>query len=127
MCDVISCYLLIIFTNGIIAYIREENPHIQAVERQIILALLPADDLAKVPFTINGLLGALDQRKYCNHWNVKCNLNKTKITVLRKGKRKLKYRKRAVDVLSKTVVVKNVLIFGVKLGSSGDWRQKKKV
>jgi hypothetical protein len=127
MCDVISCYLFIIFTDGIIAYISEENPQIQAVERQIILASMPVDDLVMVPFTINGLLGGLDQRKYCNHWNVKCNLNKNKIIVLKKGKSKLKYRKRVVHVLSKTVVVKNVLISGVNVPGSGEWREKQKV
>jgi hypothetical protein len=45
-------YLFNIFTDGITAHINEENPHVQAVEKQIILALLPADDLVTGSFPI---------------------------------------------------------------------------
>jgi hypothetical protein len=71
-----------IFTDGITACINEENPHIQAVERQItgILPLLLTDDLAIGTSIINGILGVMDHMMtYCNHWNVKCNLNKVMV------------------------------------------------
>ena len=83
-----------IFTDGIIAYISRENPHLQAVGKQTTLALQPTDDMAIGSFIISGPLGGMDQKiKYCYHWNVKCNLNKTKVMVLKKGEENLKNRK----------------------------------
>jgi hypothetical protein len=38
------------------------------------------------PFTVR----AGSQKKYCNQWNVKCNLNETKVMVLKKKEGKLK-------------------------------------
>jgi hypothetical protein len=53
------------------------------MEKQIILALLPADDLATGSFPIYGLLKEMDQMmNYCNQW--KCNLNESKVTALNK-------------------------------------------
>jgi hypothetical protein len=42
----IGPYLFNIFTVVTIGYICEENQHVQAVEKQIMLAILPADNLA---------------------------------------------------------------------------------
>jgi len=37
-------------------------------------------------FIISGPLRGMDQNiKYCNQWNVKCNLNKIKVMVLKIG------------------------------------------
>jgi len=44
-------------------------------------------------FPINILLKQMDQMKYCNQWNVQCNLNKTKVMVLKKRAGGLKDRK----------------------------------
>lgn len=49
-------YIFNIFTNSNVAYIREEKPHIQAVEKQVTLALLLADHLANRSFPTNSLL-----------------------------------------------------------------------
>jgi hypothetical protein len=66
-----------IFANGIIAYISNEKAYEQAVEKQIISVLLPGDNLATVPLPPNSLLKGMDlTKKYCNQWNVKCNLKK---------------------------------------------------
>lgn len=79
---ILGPYLFNIFTDGITACISEENPHLQAVEKQIILPLLLIDDMAIGTFIISGLLGVMDQTMtYCKQWNVKCNLNKTKVMV----------------------------------------------
>jgi len=40
----------------LIAYNCEEKPHKQTVEKQVILALLPADDLANGSIPTNSLL-----------------------------------------------------------------------
>jgi hypothetical protein len=51
-----------------------------------IPGLLFADDLAFSSFTINSLQKTIDQvLKYCREWKLKCNLNKTKILVCKKG------------------------------------------
>jgi hypothetical protein len=58
------------------------------VEKQIILLLLPAGDLAIGSFPMNGVLRGMEQTKYSNQWNVKYNnLNKTKVMVFRGGGR----------------------------------------
>jgi hypothetical protein len=50
-----------------------------------ISGLLFADSLAIGSFTVNGLQRGIDQIvKYCSDWNLKCNLKKTRILVLRK-------------------------------------------
>jgi hypothetical protein len=55
--------------------------------------LLYADDLAIGAFTVNGMLKAIDQIvKYCEDWGLKCNLNKTKIIVFKKGRKVEKER-----------------------------------
>lgn len=80
---ILGPYLFNIFRDGITtACIGKENPPLQAGKKQIILPLLLTDDLAIGSFNISGLLGAMDQMMiYRNHWNVKCNLNKTKVMV----------------------------------------------
>jgi hypothetical protein len=56
--------------------------------------LLIADDLAFSSFTIDGLQKATDQvTKYCREWNLKYNLNKTKISVVKKGGKQKKDEK----------------------------------
>jgi hypothetical protein len=45
-----------IFTNGNVANIHDKMPHIQAVDKQVILALLPTDDLANRSVPTNSLL-----------------------------------------------------------------------
>ena len=86
---ILGPYLFNITTDGIIARISEENPHLQAVEKRITLSLLLTDDLAIGPFIISGLPGVMDQMMtYCNQWNVKCNLNKTKVMVFKKKKKR---------------------------------------
>jgi len=86
---ILGPYLFNIFTDGITtACISEENQHLQAQEKQIILPLLLTDDLAIGSLNISGLLGVMDQMMtYCNNWNVKCNLNKTKVMVFKKKKK----------------------------------------
>lgn len=56
-----------IFTDDITACISKENPHVRAVVKQIILALLLTDDLATGTFVISGLLRVMDKTMtYCN-------------------------------------------------------------
>ena len=75
-----------IFANGIIAYISDEKAYKQAVEKQIISLVLPGDNLATESLPPSSLLKGMDlTMKYCNQWNVKCNLNKTKVMVFKEG------------------------------------------
>jgi len=61
-----SWFFSYIYTDDITARISEENPHLQAVEKQIILPLLLTDDLAIGSFIISGLLGVRGQMMtYC--------------------------------------------------------------
>jgi hypothetical protein len=44
-----------------------------------------SSNLAIGSFTVNGLQRGIDQMvKYCGDWNLKCNLQKTKILVFKK-------------------------------------------
>jgi hypothetical protein len=60
--------------------------HAPVIGMTSIPGLLFADDLAFSSFTINSLQKTIDQvLKYCREWKRKCNLNKTKILVCKKG------------------------------------------
>jgi hypothetical protein len=75
-----------IFIDDIIDYIGKGNPHAPVIGTTTISGVLFADDLAFASFTINGLQKAVDQvTSYCREWSLKCNLNKTKIVVFKKG------------------------------------------
>jgi hypothetical protein len=72
-----------------------------------IPGLLFADDLAFSSFTINS-----DQvLKYCREWKLKCNLNKTKILVCKKGGKLKKDEKWFVNDY-KTEVVNEINYLG---------------
>jgi hypothetical protein len=67
-------------------YISEGNVHVPVIGRISIPGLMFADDLAIGSFTVSGLQRGIDQTvKYCSDWNLKCNLQKTKILVFKKG------------------------------------------
>jgi hypothetical protein len=67
-------------------YIGESNVYAPITGKMPIPGLLFADSLAIRSFTVSGLQREIDQIvKYCSDWNLKCNLKKTKILVLRKG------------------------------------------
>jgi hypothetical protein len=85
-----------------------------------IPGLLFADDLAFASFTINGLQKAVDQvTSYCKEWSLKCNLNKTKIVVFKKGG-KLKRGESWYASGHKIEVVDEINYLGVTFDSSGD-------
>jgi hypothetical protein len=84
----LSPYLFNIFIDDIIGYVSKANPHAAMVSNVTIPGLLYADDLAIGAFMVNGMQKAIYQIvKYCGDWSVKCNLNKTKIIVFKKGGR----------------------------------------
>jgi hypothetical protein len=58
--------------------------------------------------------------KYFSKWNLKCNFNKTKSTVLKK--QETKKQGKLVYVWSKAGGSKTVIYDGVKPQSSGEWR-----
>jgi hypothetical protein len=96
-----------------------------------IPGLLFADDLAVSSFTINSLQKTIDQvTKYCREWKLKCNLNKTKILVYKKGGNLKKDEKWFVNDYEIEVVNKiNYLgVFWKVLGVGTDkgvmWEQK---
>jgi hypothetical protein len=82
----LSPYLFNIFIDDIVGYVSKVNSHAPTVGDVTIPGLLYADNLAIWAFTVNGTQKAIDQIvKYCEDRGVKCNLNKTKITVFKKG------------------------------------------
>jgi hypothetical protein len=75
-----------LFIDGIMPIISEENTHAPAVGNQTKFALRFADDLEIGSFTINGLQRGINQTvKYCYKYNLKLNVNTTKVMVLKKG------------------------------------------
>jgi hypothetical protein len=62
----------------------EEKLQVQAMEKQII----SEDNWANGSFPPRGLLKEMDHTtEHCNQWNVKCNLNKTRVMVFKENKR----------------------------------------
>jgi hypothetical protein len=80
-------YLFNIFIDDVTDYINAGNVHAPIREKMSIRGLLLADDLYIGLFALNGLHKGTDQVvKFCSDWNLKYNLKKTKILVLRKEK-----------------------------------------
>jgi hypothetical protein len=60
--------------------ISEGNVH------ALVIGKMSTPGLLFGSFTVNGLQRGIDQIvKYCSDWNLKCNLEKTKIQVFKKG------------------------------------------
>jgi hypothetical protein len=69
---------------------------------------------------------AIDQIvKYCEDWCVKCNLNKTKIIVFKKGRR-LKKNERWTMHGNNTEVVDEITYLGITLENTGSWEKHTK-
>jgi hypothetical protein len=69
---------------------------------------------------------AIDQTvKYCEDWGVKCNLNKTKIIVFKKGGR-LKKNERLTMHGNNIEVVNEITYLRITLENTGSWEKHKK-
>jgi hypothetical protein len=112
----------------VLDYISKDNPHAPLIGMTTNPGLPFADDLAFPSFTINGLQKGVDQvTKYRREWNLKCNPNKTKILVFKKGD-KLKKDERWFVNDHEIEVADEINYLGVTFESSGGWnRQKLKV
>jgi hypothetical protein len=87
--------------------------------------LLFADDLPVSSCTINGLQKATDQvTKYCREWNLKCNLNKTKIIVFKEGGILKKDERWSVNY-QKIEVADEINYLAVTFESNGGWKRQK--
>lgn len=63
----------------------DRNKHAHTIGKMLIPGLLFADNLALADFTIIGLKkGNGTVMAYCNKWNLKCNLQKSKLMVFQK-------------------------------------------
>jgi hypothetical protein len=60
---------------------------------------------------------------YCNKWNLQCNLNKTKVMLLRKGGKQKSRECWWYMYCPRLEVVKVFIYLGVKLESLGEWRR----
>jgi hypothetical protein len=90
-----------------------------------IPGMLFADDLAFSSFTINSLQKTIDQvLKYCGEWKLKCNLNKTKILVCKKGDKLKKDEKWFVNDYQMEVV-NEINYLGFLLESTGGWNRQR--
>ena len=64
----------------------ERKKHVPTIGKMLIPGLLFANSLALGDFTIKGLKkGNGKVVAYCNKWNLKCNLQKSKIMFFKKG------------------------------------------
>jgi hypothetical protein len=121
----LSPYLFNIFIDDIIDYIDKGNLHAPVIGMTTIPGLLFADELAFASFIINGLQKAVDQvTSYCKEWSLKCNLNKTKIVVFKKGG-KLKRGESWYASDHKIEVVDEINYLRVTFHSSGGWNKQK--
>jgi hypothetical protein len=119
----LSPYLFNIFIDDVIGYVSKANPHAPTVGDVTIPGLLYVDDLAIGAFTVNGLQKVIDQIvKYCKDWGVKCNLNKTKIIIFKKGGR-LKQNERWTMHGNNIEVVDEITYLGITLENMGSWEK----
>jgi hypothetical protein len=82
--------------------------------------------LAIGAFSVNGMQEVIDQMiKYCEDWSVKCNLNKTKIIVFKKGGR-LKKNERCTMYGNNIEVEDEITYLGITLENTGSWEKHKK-
>jgi hypothetical protein len=76
-----------IFIDDVTGCTSEGNRRYPCIGTRLIPDMLFEDDLAFGSLTVNGLQkGIVKVVKYFNQWNLKCNISKTKILVLRWGK-----------------------------------------
>jgi hypothetical protein len=114
-----------LFNISIYLYISENNKHAPVTGMTTIPELLFAGNLAFSPFTDNGLETATDEvTKYCREWNLKCNLNKTKILLFEKVGKLKKDERWAVND-PKIEVADEINYLRATFESSGGWKRQK--
>ena len=109
-----------------------KSPHVQSlpvlpyIENTQIPGLLFADDLCLISTTKIGLQNKVDYvNNFCKKWNLKININKTKILV---GKNRCKLSAKEIWFLQgkRIETVKNFKYLGVIINYNGTWEMQSK-
>jgi hypothetical protein len=122
----LSPMLFNIFTDVILRRLEKANTHPPTIRKWQIAGLLFVDDLAVGATTIIGLQRASNCIKdFCDEWNLKINVAKTKIVVFKKGGKLSRDEKRWLGG-EEIKVVKEIKHLGVVLYSRGKWEKERK-
>ena len=84
--EVLSPFFFSIFINDIELYLQQNADAGLTLDQLSIYLLLFADDAVIFSNSVDGLQSSLNNlESYCLKWNLKVNVDKTKIVVFRKG------------------------------------------
>lgn len=117
----LSPFLFNIFINDVIETLGKREFHCPVLMNKEIPAILFADDIAIGAVTAIGLQRALDElSRYSREWNLKVNINKTKILVCKNGGVASKKEKWFLNN-EQIEVVDKFKYLGVWLNTRGNW------
>ena len=117
----LSPYLFILFIDDIINETELSKTHSPSIGNIEIPGLLFADDLCLISTSKIGLQKKIDYvDNYCKKWDLKININKTKILVGKKGS-KLSAKEVWFLKGNKIEIVKNFKYLGIIMNYNGMW------
>ncbi len=91
-CDTLSPYLLNLYLNVVHSLFNDIDVKPLNLAKQLIGCLLYADNLLIISETQHGLQTSLNKlNKYCQTWQLRVNIKKTKVVIFRKRKTSDKY------------------------------------
>ena len=123
---VCSPQLFVLFLEAVTADLEEIDSYSPRMAGKIIQHLLWADDLELISCTVLGLQRLLNAlHAFCLKWGLQVNPNKTKILVIKKG-RKLSGAEKWYYDGKKLEVVPTVRYLGFFFSFNGNWSQHKK-
>ena len=124
--DSLSPTLFNIFLNDIGQQLGSSNTYPLQLGSHLLNHLLFADDLLLISETSSGLQHCLEQlSQYCNKWNLKVNINKTKAMIFSKGKKDFKkfkftFQDLPIDIVEKYKYLGIIFYFNGNLKHAAD-------
>lgn len=124
--DPLSPILFLYFINDFMSnYVPFNHNHVITIEDVVLLYLLFADDAVLIAKTKTELQNQLDHlRQYCIKWDITVNINKTKVVLFTKKRRKLDF----VITYGQNIIeiVDSFVYLGVLLHKSGNMKYTQK-
>ena len=123
--DPSSSLLFMMFINDIVTSVRTDIEGLFSIDELKLFLILYADDqilFATSPTSLQSMLN--DIEIYCNTWNLKINIAKTKVLIFEKSNRHTNYDFYLYN--EKLEVVKSFKYLGVYFFKNGNWSRTQK-
>ena len=123
--DPSSSLLFMMFINDIVTSVRTDIEGLFSIDEIELFLILYADDqilFAKSPTSLQSMLN--DIEIYCNTWDLKINIAKTKVLIFEKSNRHTNYDFYLYN--EKLEVVKSFKYLGVYFFKNRNWSRKQK-